>query len=114
MEGSQQVGIFLHAEVGPPLAVALPWVTDSLNLRQSRHHGVGANACRRQGGRLQTVNHVPMEPARRPLSVHTDDCTEVSRDPLFFSRSGRTLCRSLSSRLLSFLIGVKESKRSNR
>lgn len=63
MEGSQQVGIFLHAEVGPPLAVALPWVTDSLNLRQSRHHGVGANASRRQGGRLQTVNHVPMEPA---------------------------------------------------
>lgn len=43
--------------------LAPTWVTNSLNLRQSRRHGVGTNGCPRQGGRLQTVNHVPMESA---------------------------------------------------
>lgn len=98
MDDSQQVRI-----VRPQLAVALTWGTDSLNLRQSRRRGVGANGCPRQGGRLQTVNHVPMEPASRPLSVHTDDYAEVSGDSSFFSfLSCSTLCRGLISWLLSF------------
>lgn len=63
IEGSQQDRIFLNVNVRPQLAVALTWVTDSLNLRQSRRRGVEANGCPRQGGRLQTVNHIPMEPA---------------------------------------------------